>query len=153
MDSFEKLERAIALRPTPEIPVYPHILLFAARCAGITQAELFSSNKRWLQAMTVTIERMGRPDVVFPMNPRDTSYIESMRVKLPGRELGPDEPFQFVEEEVMQASDYDVIAEKGWNTWNTAFMKKIQYKPWHGRVGNLRVLLGFIRRHAHRHQR
>jgi uroporphyrinogen decarboxylase len=149
MDSFEKLERAIALKSTPEIPVYPHILLWAARCAGMTQAELFSSNKQWLRAMTKTIERVGRPDVVFPMNPRDTSYVESMRVKLPGRELGPEEPFQFVEEEVMQASDYDLILEKGWNAWNTEFMKKIQYKPLHGSVGNLRVLLGFIRAGMH----
>lgn len=145
MDSFEKLERAVALRPTPEIPVYPHILLFAGRCAGITQAELFSSNKRWLGAMTETMERVGRPDVVFPFNPRDTSYIESMRVKLPGRELGVDEPFQFVEEEVMLGSDYDLILQKGWNVWNTDFMKRIQYKPLHGRIGSLRVLLGFIR--------
>src|SRR5512139_603549 len=32
MDSFEKLQRAIALEPTPEIPVYPHIVTFAGRC-------------------------------------------------------------------------------------------------------------------------
>jgi hypothetical protein len=126
MDSFEKLDRAIALKPTPEIPVYPHILLFAARCAGITQAELFKSNKTWLQAMMATVERVGRPDVVFPMNPWDTACTASMKVKLPGRELGPDEPFQFVEEEVMQVSDYDVILEKGWGAWDTEFMKKIQ---------------------------
>ena len=49
MDSFEKLDRAISLKPTPEIPVYPHIVTFAGRCAGMTQAELFSSNKAWLR--------------------------------------------------------------------------------------------------------
>lgn len=145
MDSFEKLERAITLKSTPEIPVYPHIVTFAGRCAGVTQAELFSSNKTWLSACDRTFSRVGKPDVVFPMNPFDTAYIESMRVKLPGKELGPDEPFQFVEEEFMQASDYDVILEKGWGTWNTQFMKKIQNPPWHGRIGNLKVLWGFIR--------
>lgn len=149
MDSFEKLDRAIALKPSPEIPVYPHILLWAGRVAGVTQAELFSSNKKWLRAMTITIEKVGRPDVVFPMNPRDTAYIESMRVKIPGRELGPDEPFQFVEEEFMLASDFDMIIEKGWNVWNTDFMKRIQFPPWHGRLGNLKVLLGFIRAGMH----
>lgn len=145
MDSFEKLERAIRLKPTPEIPVYPHILTFAGRCAGVSQADLFSSNKSWLRAMEATIEKVGRPDVVFPMNPWDTAYIESMKVKLPGRELGPDEPFQFVEEEVMQASDYDVIVEKGWQAWNTGFMKQIQSPPWQGRTGDLKVLWHFIR--------
>ncbi len=145
MDSFERLERAIALKPTPEIPVYPHIVTFAGRCAGITQEQLFSSNKAWLEACDKTFERIGRPDVVFPLNPRDTAYIEAMKVRIPGRDLGPDEPFQFVEEEVMQVSDYDVILEKGWNFWNTEFMKKIQTPPWHGRLGNLKVLLGYIK--------
>ncbi|MBN1628378.1 MAG: hypothetical protein JW990_01320 [Thermoleophilia bacterium] len=145
MDSFEKLERAIRLQPTPEIPVYPHIVTFAGRCAGITQAELFSSNKAWLAACDKTFQKVGKPDVVFPMNPLDTAYTESMRVKLPGRELGPDEPFQFVEEEVMQASDYDMILEKGWSAWNNDFMMKIQNPPLHGRIGKFRVLWGFIK--------
>lgn len=145
MDSFEKLDRAIALKPTPEIPVYPHILTFAAYCAGITQAELFSSNKAWLAALDKTFEKIGTPDVVFPMNPRDTSYTESMKVKLPGRELGPDEPFQFIEKEFMQASDYDVIIEKGWNAWNIEFMKSIQTPPWHGKFGNIKVIWNFIK--------
>jgi len=145
MDSFEKLDRAITLRSTPDIPVYPHIVTFAGRCAGITQAELFSSNKAWLAACEKTFQRVGYPDVVFPMNPWDTAYTESMKVKIPGRELGPEEPFQFVEEEIMQASDYDVILEKGWSAWNTEFMKAIQTPPWHGRLGDLKVLWGFIK--------
>ena len=145
MDSFQKLYLAIAFKPTPEIPVYPHIVTFAGRCAGITQAKLFSSNKAWLAACDETFERVGKPDVVFPFNPWDTAYVESMKVKLPGRELGPDEPFQFVEEEIMQVSDYDVILEKGWNAWNFAFMKAIQSPPWHGRVGTVKVLWNFIK--------
>jgi hypothetical protein len=145
MDSFEKLNRAIALKPSPEIPVYPHVITFAGRCAGITQAKLFSSNKAWLGALDKTFEKIGTPDVVFPMNPRDTAYTESMKVKLPGRELGPDEPFQFVEKEFMQASDYDVILEKGWSAWNIDFMKSIQTPPWQGKFGNLKVIWGFIK--------
>jgi hypothetical protein len=145
VDSFEKLDRAIRLQPTPEIPVYPHIVTFAGRCAGITQEQLFSSNKAWLAAYDKTIERVGKPDVVFPFNPRDTAYVESMKVKLPGRDLGPDEPFQFVEEEIMLASDYDVILEKGWNAWNLDFMKKIQTPPWHGPLGTARVVWNFIK--------
>jgi uroporphyrinogen decarboxylase len=145
MDSFEKLDRAIALEPTPEIPVYPHIITFAGRCAGVTQADIFGSNKAWLAACDKTFATVGKPDVVFPLNPFDTAYIESMKVKLPGRGLGLDEPFQFVEEEIMQASDYEVILDKGWGVWNTDFMKKIQSPPWHGRWGNFKVLWGFIR--------
>lgn len=145
MNSFEKLYRAINLQPTPEIPVYPHIVTFAGRCAGITQAELFSSNKVWLQAYEKTLARVGRPDVVFPMNPADTAFTESMRVKLPGKELGPDEPFQFVEEEFMLESDYDVILTKGWNAWSMDFMKRIQNPPLTGPLSTLRVVWRFIR--------
>ena len=145
MDSFEKLDRAIALKPTAEIPVYPHILSFAGRCAGISQAELFKSNKMWLKALDKTFEKIGTPDVVFPMNPKDTSYTESMKVGIPGRELGPDEPFQIIEKEFMLASDYDVIIEKGWNAWNVEFVKSVQTPPWYGRFGNLKVILGFIK--------
>jgi Uroporphyrinogen decarboxylase (URO-D) len=145
MDSFEKLDRAIALQPTPEIPVYPHIVTFAGRCAGITQQELFSSNQAWLDAYTKTLARVGKPDVVFPLNPHDTAYIESMRVKLPGKELGPDEPFQFVEDEFMLASDYDMILDKGWTAWNTEFMKRIQNPPLSGPLAKYKVLWGFIK--------
>ena len=145
MDSFEKLERAIRLKPTPEIPVYPHIVTFAGRCAGITQEHLFSSNQAWLDACDRTFATVGKPDVVFPMNPRDTAYIESMRVKLPGRELGPDEPFQFVEEEFMLESDYDVILTKGWSAWNNDFMKRIQNPPLSGPFSTAKVVWGFIK--------
>jgi uroporphyrinogen decarboxylase len=145
MDSFEKLDRAIKLESTPEIPVYPHIVTFAGRCAGITQQQLFSSNRAWLEACDRTFERIGKPDVVFPMNPLDTAYIESMRVKLPGRELGPDEPFQFVEDEYMFESDYDIILTKGWNAWNNDFMKRIQNPPLHGPLSTLKVIWGFIK--------
>jgi len=145
MDSFEKLDRAIRLESTPEIPVYPHIVTFAGRCAGITQEQLFSSNRAWLDACDKTFARIGKPDVVFPMNPRDTAYIESMKVNIPGRELGPDEPFQFIEEEFMEASDFDVIIEKGWNAWNYEFMKKIQSPPWHGPFSTARVIWNFVK--------
>ena len=45
----------------------------------------------------------------------------------------------------MQASDYDVILEKGWQAWNTEFMKLIQTPPWHGKIGSARVIWGFIK--------
>jgi len=145
MDSFAKLDRAIKLKPTPEIPVYPHIVTFAGRCAGITQQQLFSSNQAWLDACDKTFAKVGKPDIVFPLNPRDTAYIESMKVKLPGRDLGPDEPFQFVEEEFMLESDYDVILTKGWSAWNNDFMKRIQTPPLSGPFSTAKVVWGFIK--------
>ena len=45
----------------------------------------------------------------------------------------------------MQVSDYDVILEKGWGTWNNEFMKKIQTPPWHGPFSTARVVWNFIK--------
>jgi hypothetical protein len=78
MDSFERLDRAIALQSTPEIPVYPHIVTFAGRCAGITQAQLFSSNQSWLDACDKTFARVGKLDVV-------TSSTTPTRSRRPSR--------------------------------------------------------------------
>jgi hypothetical protein len=68
-----------------------------------------------------------------------------MKVKLPGRDLGPDEPFQFVEAEFMLESDYDMILTKGWSTWNNDFMKRIQTPPLTGPLSTAKVIWGFIK--------
>ncbi len=146
MDSFEKLDRAIALKPTPEIPVYPHIVTFAGRCAGITQAELFSSNKAWLAACDKTFERVGKPDVVFPLNPCDTAYIESMKVKLPGQGAGPRRALP-----VRGGRDHAGLRlrrdprEGLERLEHRVHEDASSRRPWHGWLGSLKVLWGFIR--------
>jgi len=69
------------------------IITFAGRSAGMTQAEIFRNDKNWIRALEMTYAKIGRPDAVFPMWPRDLSYIVSMKVRLPGRGLGDEELF------------------------------------------------------------
>ena len=133
MNKFEKFENAIHLEPVSckqDIPVYAHMCTYAAVPAGMTQKDLFSGNDVWLNAMVKAYEVIGAdPDVVFPMGPDDVCFIEQMRVKIPGRDLGDNELFQFIEEENMSQDDYHTIIEKGFPAWQMPYVASIQTPP------------------------
>lgn len=133
MNKFEKFENAIHLGPVTckqDIPVYAHMCCYAAVGAGVTQKDLFSSNEAWLNAMVKTYEHLGiDPDVVFPMGPADVTFIEQMKVKIPGRELGDNEMFQFIEQEIMTPDDYQTIIDHGFMAWQMPFVASIQSPP------------------------
>ncbi len=149
MTHEEKFTNAVNLGPVrskSDIPVYPMIMLYAAVPAGKTQADIFRSNKDWLNALIETYEKIGtEPDVVFPMNPKDTSFIEQMKVRLPGKDLGDDEMFQFLEEEVMSRDDYQTIIDKGYAAWQLPFVASIQNPPIKlNSLTKIKVILKFI---------
>lgn len=133
MNKFEKFENAVHLGPVSckqDIPVYGHICTYAAVPAGVTQKDLFSGNDAWLSAMVKAYEVIGAdPDIVFPMGPDDVCFIEQMRVKIPGRDLGDNELFQFVESENMNQEDYHTIIEKGFPAWQFPYVASIQTPP------------------------
>ena len=66
MLASERIETAIALKREGSIPVAPLIISFAGRCAGMKQAEIFSSFHKWQQALDVpaTLLAQGEPDQV-----------------------------------------------------------------------------------------
>lgn len=151
MNSQEKFDYALTLKPyekKQDIPVFPHICTYAAVPAGVTQAEIFKGNKQFLDAYEKCCEKVGYPDVMFPLGPRDVTYIEQMKVKIPGRDLGDNELFQFLEEELMSQDDYKVIIEKGFAAWQTPFVAGIQNPPIKSLMGP-RVLFGFIKAGMH----
>lgn len=69
------------------------------------------------------------PDIVFPMGPADVAFIEQLPVRIPGRELGENELFQFVESENMSMDDYNTIIEKGLAAWQFPYLARIQNPP------------------------
>lgn len=133
MNSFEKIENAVRLGPVDgkqDIPVYGHLCTYAAVLAGITQKELFSGNEAWLQAQAEAYNRLGVvPDAVFPLGPADISFGEQMKVRVPGRELGEDEMFQFVEEPIMTEEDYRTVIGQGFEAWQFPYIASIQTPP------------------------
>ena len=130
MTSEEKIQKALSLEPyksKEEIPLFPMIITYAGKPAGVTQAELFKSNQIWRDALTKSFEVIGAfPDMVMPVGCADTVFIESMKAKLPGRDLGEDELFQFLEFPVMTEDDYGFIMQAGYQPWKMAHLCKIQ---------------------------
>ncbi|MDF2512827.1 MAG: hypothetical protein K0S04_2693 [Herbinix sp.] len=149
MTKMEKFENAVKLgkiKSKEDIPVYAHICAYAAVLSGKTQADLFRGNDVWLDAMIKTYESLGvEPDSVFPMNPKDVTFIEQMKVRIPGKDLGENELFQFVEEEIMKQEDYKTIIEKGFGAWQLPFVASIQNPPMkQNALTGLMVTLKFI---------
>lgn len=149
MNKFEMLENAINLGPVKsksEIPVYPMMIAYAAVLAGKTQAHIFKSNENWIQAMASTYEVLGRePDVAFPMNPLDVTFVEQLKAKIPGKDLPENDLFQFLEEELMTTDDYQTIIDKGMDAWQMPFVASIQNPPIkQNKLTNLKVIMRFI---------
>ncbi len=139
MNAEERIESAVKLAPLPkeEVPVAPLIITFTARLAGMKQAQIFSSVNAWRQAVDLAADRMGPLDMGFALWPRDVPFSEGLRYKLPGKELGEDDLFQLIEEEVMQRDDYERLLEVGYNRWSMDYFAALQPDlpaGWRGRA-------------------
>jgi len=146
MNAQERIEAASKLAPLPkaEVPVAPLIITFIARLAGMKQAQIFSSVKAWRQAVDLAVDRIGAPDLGFALWPRDVPFSEGLRYKLPGRELGEDDLFQLIEEEVMQRGDYERLIAVGYNQWSMDYFAALQPNLQAGRLGRTIVTFQFI---------
>ena len=133
MKKFEKMQNAIHLGPITckqDIPVYGHLCVYAAAVAGMTQKELFEGNDNFLKALTTCYEKLGvSPDAVFPLGPADITFGEQMKIKVPGKELGENELFQFIEESIMKEDDYHTIIDHGLVAWQFPYIASIQNPP------------------------
>lgn len=147
MDAQERIDRAVRLVPLPneEVPVAPLIITFTARLAGLTQAQIFSSVGVWRRAVDLAADRIGALDMGFALWPRDVPFSEGMRHKLPGRELGDDDLFQIIEEEVMTPADYERLLAVGYGRWSMDYFAALQPNLRAGRRGRAIVTFQFIR--------
>ena len=147
MDAQVRIDRAVRLVPpfNGEVPVAPLIITFTARLAGLTQAQIFSSVGVWRQAVDLAADRIGALDMGFALWPRDVPFSEGMRHKLPGRELGDDDLFQIIEEEVMTPADYERLLAVGYGRWSMDYFAALQPNLRAGRRGRAIVTFQFIR--------
>ena len=133
MNKFEKIRNAVQLGKVAcrqDIPVYGHLCTYAAVVAGMTQKDLFTGNDAYIKALTACYEKLGvSPDAVFPLGPADITFGEQMKLRIPGRELGDNELFQFVEESIMKEEDYHTIIERGLTAWQFPYIASIQTPP------------------------
>ena len=147
MTSKQKLAHAMSLQPfekKSDIPIFPHLCTYAAVPAGKTQAYLFEGNESFMNAYKATCDIIGYPDIAFPLGPKTVTYIEQMKVKIPGKDLGENELFQFLEEEIMKPEDYDLILAKGFGKWQMPYVCSIQNPPFTGPFKIFKAIGGFI---------
>ncbi len=147
MDSQERIDRAVRLEPPGSggVPVAPLVITFTARLAGMTQAQIFADVGTWRRAVDIAADRIGTFDMGFALWPRDVPFSEGMKHRLPGRELGDDELFQILEEEVMSPDDYELILREGWGRWSMDHYVRLFPELPAGRRGRARVTYHFIR--------
>ncbi len=142
---MDTIETAVSLKRTRRVPVAPMMISFPGRCAGMTQADIFSSIDRWERALDITFEQVGMPDAVFPMWPRDSALSQPLRALLPGRDLEPDAQFQLLEEEVMTRDEYTAIVREGYSSWYMRFFARSHRGLSGTRAGRIQITLRFIR--------
>jgi len=147
VDSQERIDRAVALKPAApgEVPVAPLIIHYTARLAGVKQADIFGSVAGWRAAVDAAADRLGPFDMGFALWPTDVAFSEGMRHELPGRELGDDEMFQMLEEEVMTTDDYELLVKQGYSRWSMDYFVRLQPDLKPGRASRAKMTFRFMR--------
>ncbi len=159
MNSMEKYQKMLSMTPyadRTEMPVFPMMIVPYAAFAGMTQAETIQDPAKWLQAMEITFEKIGRPDVVMPMCPGDTIFVMGMPARIPGVDLDDNALYQFIEKPFFDdPSEYQKILQMGWRNWNGMYTCMIQNPPFSGpeqlmaRYGQLGANLGMTMGHIY----
>ena len=145
MDSQERIDLAVALKSAApgDTPVAPLIIHYTAKLAGVKQADIFRSVGGWRDAVDRAADRVPF-DMGFALWPTDVAFSEGLQHKLPGRELGDDEMFQMLEQEVMTPDDYELLVKEGFGRWFMDYMVRVQPNLPAGRLSRGRTTVHFI---------
>jgi len=132
MISAEKIENCMDCKPISdrsEIPVFPMLISYPGVFAGITQKEMVDDPDKWMQALKATYDHFGYPDLSMPLPLGDVIFVQGLEARRPGYELPDNAQFQIIEKQCMDHDDYREILAKGWNAWNTRFVRSVQNPP------------------------
>lgn len=122
MTPKERVWAAINLEKPDRVPVVPNLTpISCAKLLGWTQAKIALDQNAALESMFKVYEQYGPFDGV---NPAVCCTVNGMhfsghKVKVPGKDLPEDVPWQIVECELLKPEDYDTIIDIGpkkfWN--------------------------------------
>ncbi len=121
----ERLRKTINFEKTDRSPVILTGDAFCARHVGMKLSDFCSNMKASHEAILSSFKDLGDVDgtggtfaaaTMFPL-------MFYTRIKLPGRELPDDTPWQLDEQEMMTVADYDVILHKGWHAFSEDYLK------------------------------
>ncbi len=111
LTSEERLRAVVNLQVPDRVPVSPRIYYFAAKYAGMDNADLYDPAK-WNAAIDKCFGDLGPWDMYAPWNfyhVEVLSLIFPMKVLEPGMGLPRDAVHQYLEEEIMEPEDYEWI--------------------------------------------
>jgi hypothetical protein len=134
MTPDERVWAAIRLEKPDRVPVIPTLLPEpAAGLSGLTQAQIADDNERAVDAVFQVYDEVGGWENPYPAAYAPVQLQASgtypMKMRIPGVDLGEDDEFQLVEEEVLQPEDYDRVCEMG--------MERFYYEDYLWRVSAL----------------
>ncbi len=140
-----RYQAVIALEPTDRIPIAPGSNYLAEVYSGNTNQETVYDPEKWLQAELAFVRAFPEVDVL--RNNRiwgplfDAVGLKTYR--LPGRDLAPEEQFQFVEEEYMKADEYDILIRSPLEFLFDRWLPRVigEYRE----PGSIRSYLGFLK--------
>jgi hypothetical protein len=131
MSSDERVWAAIRLERPDRVPIIPTLLPEpAAGLSGLTQAEVAADSAAAVRAVFRVFDEYGGWDNPYPASYRpiqlQASGVFPVRMRIPGRDLDENTPFQVDEAEVLQRGDYHTIAETGFERFfNEDFLWRI----------------------------
>ncbi len=120
MTPDERVWAAIRLERPDRTPVLPTLLPEpAAGLAGVSQAEVANDNAAAVAAVFDVFDRYGGWENPYPAcyTPiqLQAAGVFPMKMRIPGRDLEVDVPYQLDEQEILRIEDYDTIADQGFD--------------------------------------
>lgn len=108
-ERLERIEAAISLRESDRVPFVYSTNFWAARLAGITCEEAMYDMDKYAAASKRAIELL-QPDAFSPISFPLGQALEGLDykpMKWPGHGTGPNVTFQYLDQELMSADEYD----------------------------------------------
>lgn len=118
MTPDERLWAAIRLEQPDRVPVLPTLLPEpAGGLAGLSQAQIAGDNQVVVEAVFKVFDQYGGWENPYPAAYAPAQLqaggVYPLKMRIPGKDLADDQPFQLDEQEMLQPADYDKITEMG----------------------------------------
>ncbi len=114
-----RIRDAVALRTPDRVPVVPNGPAWPGRALGVPMKDIATnpavSRRTIVEAYTGLGDIDGIQSPAYHVCTLSIQWLS--RVKVPGRELPPDELWQVDEAEIMKVEDYDAILSEGFAPW------------------------------------
>ena len=128
-ERLDRVTKAINLEPVDRIPIIYMATAFSPRYMGMTQAEFVTNPDAPVEVTIAAMDRLGDLDGINMMpgafQTVKLSLLWLSKIAMPGKDLPEDELWQVQEAELMSLDDYDLILDKGWNTFLEGYRPKI----------------------------